>query len=83
MVSLTLPRLALPSIPSLRLRRPGAVTGRRLGVAASTLHSHVKELYRHFGARSRAELMAHFLRRGWRGAATDLGHAGGPAPPPQ
>ena len=37
MVSLTLPRLALPSIPSLRLRRPGAVTGRRLGVAAAAI----------------------------------------------
>ena len=39
MVSLALPRLALPSIPRLRLplRLPGAVAGRHLGVAAAAI----------------------------------------------
>ena len=39
---------------------------RRLGIAASTLHDHVKALYRHFHLGSRPELMAYFLKRGWR-----------------
>jgi DNA-binding CsgD family transcriptional regulator len=38
----------------------------RLGIAAATLHEYVTALYRHFGVASRAELMAYFLRRGWR-----------------
>ena len=37
----------------------------RLGIASSTLHDHVKRVYRHFGVGSRPELMAYFLRRGW------------------
>ncbi|QEL17591.1 helix-turn-helix domain-containing protein [Limnoglobus roseus] len=35
----------------------------RLGVTAATVHEHVKRLYRRFGVQSRAELLAHFLRR--------------------
>jgi DNA-binding CsgD family transcriptional regulator len=39
---------------------------RRLGLAVGTVHVHVKRLYQHFGASSRAELLAVFLRRGQR-----------------
>jgi DNA-binding CsgD family transcriptional regulator len=39
---------------------------RRLGIAASTLHDHVKALYRHLHLGSRPELMAYFLKRGWK-----------------
>ena len=35
----------------------------RLGLRPGTVHDHVKRLYRHFGVSSRAELLAHFLRR--------------------
>ncbi len=35
----------------------------RLGLATTTVHTHVKRLYRHFGVSSRAELLAYFLRR--------------------
>lgn len=35
----------------------------RLGLSRSTLHEYVTEIYRHFGVRSRGELMAYFLRR--------------------
>lgn len=35
----------------------------RLGVTPATLHGYVKQVYRAFGVRGRAELHAHFLRR--------------------
>lgn len=35
----------------------------RLGVTKDTAHNYVKSIYRHFGVRSRPELMALFLRR--------------------
>ena len=35
----------------------------RLGLHPTTVHDHVKRLYRHFGVNSRAELLAFFLRR--------------------
>ena len=35
----------------------------RLGLHPTTVHDHVKRLYRHFGVNSRAELLAYFLRR--------------------
>lgn len=36
---------------------------RRLGLHPTTVHDHVKRLYRHFGVSTRAELLAYFLRR--------------------
>lgn len=39
----------------------------RLGLQRTTIHDHVKRLYKHFGVSSRAELLAYFLRR-YRGA---------------
>ena len=36
---------------------------RRLGISRDTVHVYVKALYRHFSVVSRAELLAHFLRR--------------------
>lgn len=36
---------------------------RRLGVSPATLHGYVKQVYRAFGVSSRAELLAHALRR--------------------
>jgi DNA-binding CsgD family transcriptional regulator len=42
----------------------------RLGLATPTVHHHVMALYRRFGVRSRAQLLAHAMRReGWRGLA--------------
>jgi DNA-binding CsgD family transcriptional regulator len=35
----------------------------RLGLSVNTVHEYVTSLYRHFGVSSRAELLAHFLRR--------------------
>ncbi len=35
----------------------------RLGIHSTTVHDHVKRLYRHFGVGARAELLAYFLRR--------------------
>jgi DNA-binding CsgD family transcriptional regulator len=35
----------------------------RMGLSITTIHQYVTALYRHFGVNSRAELMAHFLRR--------------------
>lgn len=35
----------------------------RLGLSAPTTHQYVTALYRHFGVRSRAQLLTHFLRR--------------------
>lgn len=35
----------------------------RLSLHRTTVHDHVKRLYRHFGVNSRAELLAYFLRR--------------------
>jgi DNA-binding NarL/FixJ family response regulator len=35
----------------------------RLGLSVATTHQYVTALYRHFGVRSRAQLMAHALRR--------------------
>ena len=37
---------------------------RRLGVRPATLHGYVLAVYRHYGATSRAELMARFVGRG-------------------
>jgi DNA-binding CsgD family transcriptional regulator len=36
---------------------------RRLGLSVNTVHEYVTSLYRHFDVSSRAELLAHFLRR--------------------
>ena len=36
----------------------------RLGLQRSTVHGYVRELYRHYGVRSRGELMARFVKRG-------------------
>lgn len=38
-------------------------TAARFGLHPTTVHDHVKRLYRHFGVNSRAELLAYFLRR--------------------
>ena len=35
----------------------------RLGFSRATVHEYVKTLYQRFGVASRAELLAHFLRR--------------------
>jgi DNA-binding CsgD family transcriptional regulator len=37
----------------------------RLGISPYTVNVHTKVIYRHFGVRSRAELLARWLRRGW------------------
>jgi len=43
----------------------------RLGLSQTTTHEYVTALYRHFGVRSRAQLLAHVIkrigRRGWSG----------------
>jgi len=39
--------------------------GARLGMARNTVNHHVKRIYRHFRVRSRTELMARWLSRGW------------------
>ena len=36
----------------------------RLGLSWATVHQYVTALYRHFGVRSRAQLLVHILRRG-------------------
>lgn len=69
--------LLLTTQPSLRGLTPGArcvlerlldgdsekEAALRLGLRPGTVHDHVKRLYKHFGVNSRAELLAHFLRR--------------------
>ena len=35
----------------------------RLGLSQATTHEYVSALYRHFGVRSRAQLMAHAMKR--------------------
>ena len=37
----------------------------RLGISEYTVNEHTKHIYRHFGVRSRAELLARWVRRGW------------------
>ena len=37
----------------------------RLGIAVLTVNQHTKRIYAHFGVRSRAELLARWVRRGW------------------
>ncbi|MDB5310769.1 MAG: LuxR family regulatory protein [Gemmataceae bacterium] len=37
----------------------------RLGISRYTVNVHAKAIYRHFGVRSRAELLARWVRRGW------------------
>jgi DNA-binding CsgD family transcriptional regulator len=37
----------------------------RLGVSAYTVNVHTKVIFRYFGVRSRAELLARWIRRGW------------------
>ena len=42
-----------------------------MGVGVPTVHERVQAIYRHFGVTSRAELLAHFIRR-YRGALNDV-----------
>lgn len=42
-----------------------------MGVGTPTVHEFVQGIYRHFGVHSRAELLAHFIRR-YRGAMNDV-----------
>jgi DNA-binding CsgD family transcriptional regulator len=37
----------------------------RLRISVYTVNQYVKLIFRHFGVRSRAELMARWVRRGW------------------
>ena len=37
----------------------------RLGISRLTVNAHTKAIYRHFGVRGRAELLARWIRRGW------------------
>jgi DNA-binding CsgD family transcriptional regulator len=37
----------------------------RLGLTRNTVNQHVKVIFAHFGVRSRAELLARWVRRGW------------------
>ncbi|HWE38715.1 MAG TPA: helix-turn-helix transcriptional regulator [Isosphaeraceae bacterium] len=39
----------------------------RLGMSPFTVNEHTKAIYRHFGVRGRAELLARWVRRGWGG----------------
>jgi DNA-binding CsgD family transcriptional regulator len=66
--------LATPEEPPLSPRQRQTLTAllegdsekqaaRRLGLSVNTVHGYVTSLYKHFGASSRAELLAHFLRR--------------------
>lgn len=41
----------------------------RLGMAPQTVNGYTKVIFRHFGAQSRAELLARWIRRGWRWGA--------------
>ena len=38
----------------------------RLGISRLTVNVHTKVIYKHFGVSSRAELLARWVRRGWR-----------------
>lgn len=38
----------------------------RLGLSPHTVNQHTKAIYRHFGVQGRAELLARWIRRGWR-----------------
>ncbi len=48
----------------------------RLGISPATVREYVQALYRHFGVSTRAELMAHFLRRYRDGRCDRSGAAG-------
>jgi DNA-binding NarL/FixJ family response regulator len=39
----------------------------RLGLTRNTVNQYVKTIFAHFGVRSRAELLARWVRRGWGG----------------
>lgn len=39
----------------------------RLGISVHTANQYAKRIFRHFGVRSRTELLARWVRRGWRG----------------
>jgi DNA-binding CsgD family transcriptional regulator len=41
--------------------------GARLGLTRQTVNGYAKVIFRHFGVRSRAELLARWVRRGWGG----------------
>jgi len=43
--------------------RSWAGTAARLGLSQATAHEYVTALYRHFNVRSRAQLMAHAIKR--------------------
>jgi DNA-binding CsgD family transcriptional regulator len=49
---------------------------RRLGIRPHTVNQYLKTLFAHFGVRSRPELMARWVRRGWANgfAWADLSH---------
>jgi len=47
----------------LKLGRTEAQIAKRMRVSYHTIHSHVMAVYRHFGVRSRAQLMAQWLKR--------------------
>jgi DNA-binding CsgD family transcriptional regulator len=76
-IGVTLARNGEPSVSNLapRLRRTlecllegdgEKQAATRLGLSRSTVHEYVTLLYDHFQISSRGELLAHFLRRGWR-----------------
>jgi DNA-binding CsgD family transcriptional regulator len=43
----------------------------RLGLSRFTVNHHTKVIFRHFGVNGRAELMARWIRRGWRSRPPD------------
>lgn len=46
----------------------------RLGIGVHTVNQYAKQIYKHFGVRSRPELLARWVRRGWTSRAPeDLG----------
>jgi DNA-binding NarL/FixJ family response regulator len=49
--------------------------GVAMGIAASTVETHLRRLYERFGVASRTELATRAMREGWLGVPTDPGSA--------
>ncbi|WP_435020254.1 response regulator transcription factor [Tundrisphaera sp. TA3] len=43
----------------------------RLGLSVLTVNQYTKLIYRHFGTRGRVELLARWIRRGWKSSLAD------------
>jgi DNA-binding CsgD family transcriptional regulator len=50
-------------LAELKLGRTESQIAKRMRVSYHTVHSHTMAVYRHFGVRSRAQLMARWMKR--------------------